>query len=208
MGKMRKSGVNGIPIQVHIGNWFGAATMAAAGAVTGGVTHVEVEPGFLGSEQPVSLPAIEQLVPVLEFMYGISTGIKVEKLFDYVSFVAKRAKIPRNPVEPIVGQDIWTHERPNMVVSVLKGSDKYIRNPAMQPEAVGRKHSVAWSRKTVGSDQPIRTKLQGMKLKGSEKQVKEIMSIVRRRVAALNNYPWWLSESEVEKICRDVVKAR
>ena len=93
------------PIETHFHSDYdmGVASTIAALKVGSPVAHVSV--GGIG-ERTGNVP-LESLVVALEALYGVNTGIKLDKLLELSRLVQKLTNVPVAPTKPITGDKIW-----------------------------------------------------------------------------------------------------
>jgi isopropylmalate/homocitrate/citramalate synthase len=77
-------------------------------------------------------------------------------------------------------------------------------NASVQPSVVGGSFRVVWGHHHSRS--VIRAKLEQLKLAASEDSVREIQAKIQLGLAQLKTYPQWLTEAEVDEICRGVAR--
>ena len=77
-------------------------------AVTAGAEVVDLSVNGLGNRAGIA--ALEVVVPALEILYGVSTGVKMEKLQHLSDFVEELYGIKLQQNYPIVGDNMWVHE--------------------------------------------------------------------------------------------------
>jgi isopropylmalate/homocitrate/citramalate synthase len=134
----------GLPIEVHFHDDFGLATANALSAVQAGAGSVSSSIAGVG-ERAGNVPT-EEIVAVLEFLLGVSTGVEVELLGPSFIRAADLMGVRLQDNRAIIGRNSFRH------VSGISISG-LIRSPlAAQPieaEAVGR-HSEVVLGKTSG----------------------------------------------------------
>lgn len=198
---IRKNMIRPVPIVMHLHNMFGLGTAAALAAVTAGATHVDVAANGLPSN--CSLASLEETVLALEMFLGLDTGIDLTKLYDYCKFVERKSGIKDSAYKPLVGDHIFLFEADNDVAEHFR-SGKVENLKPFAPEIIGRKSKVVWDVNTLQGDS-VRAKLESMGLDYTEDQVSIILSEIERQLDSIKEYPVWLTEIEVEKICKEVI---
>lgn len=96
------------PIEIHAHNDFGLGVANALAAVSAGaqVAHVTVN----GIGERTGNTPMEELAMALEFLYGVKTGLKLEKLRGLSKLVSSLSGVGVPPQKPVVGDDIFTIE--------------------------------------------------------------------------------------------------
>ncbi len=201
---VRKSLVRDVALIPHMHESIGQATMNAVAAVTAGARGVDT--CMNGLEYRTGLARLEEVVCALEMLYGISTGIRLEKLYEYSQLVAKKSGIGVHPMQPITGKEAHLYEFAGMVLAELRDRKEGQRKTFMPyaPEAVGNKARVVWGPNTLGEEGvPIlKEKLQMMGIAPTDQLCNKVRSRIEERLKKIRKYPVYISESEVESICR------
>lgn len=192
-----------VPIIIHLHDSFGLATAGAVAASTAGATHVDTAANGLPTNIP--LARLEETVLALELLYGIQTGIVLERLYDYCRHVAMLSGIPLGLNKPVIGDHIFTFESDNDVAEQLRESTIENLKP-FHPSVVGRTAAVVWDANTLRGD-AVRAKLVAMGYEPTTAIVDAVLSCIRDRLRTMRTFPFWLQEDEVEQICREVVAA-
>jgi isopropylmalate/homocitrate/citramalate synthase len=96
------------PLEAHFHNDFGLANANSLAAVEEGATVVHST--VLGMGPRAGQTSTEQIALALELLYGIETGIKLDRLYDLGNFMAEIAPhtIPSN--QPVVGKWVYKLE--------------------------------------------------------------------------------------------------
>ena len=96
------------PIEIHAHNDFGLGVANAVAAITAGaeVAHVTVN----GIGERTGNTPLEELAMALELLYGVKTGVKLERLRGLSKLVRSLSGVEVPPQKPVVGDDIFTVE--------------------------------------------------------------------------------------------------
>lgn len=186
-----------IPLIVHIHDDYGLATAACVAAVTAGA---QPEASWNGISYRAGFAALEEVVLVLEILYGISTGIKLEKLYDMSKLVEEKTELKCQPHKAVTGEQAFCRGGWG-VEEFLRGS---LDLTSYNPEIVGQKEKVVWEKVTL-STRAVDAKLDNMGLKYNQEDVSKISNIIQKRLDKIKKYPYLLTDSEVEEICRKVI---
>jgi len=122
-----------IPFGVHCHNDFGLATANTAAAVVAGAEYPTLAVNSLGDGSGNA--SMEEVVMILEKLYGIDTGMDTTGLYSLSKLVEGRSGIYLSPQKPISGLNSYRHESEVHVSGVLKNPEVY---EPIQPEEVGR----------------------------------------------------------------------
>ena len=116
-------------VQHH--NDLGVATANAIAAVEAGANWIDCSVNGIGDRG--GCVALEEAAPLFE-MYGIETGIKLDKLYELCLFVKKVYGIELPPWKPIVGEN-WNKEEGAGHLEGATGAEATI---GINPRVVGR----------------------------------------------------------------------
>jgi len=136
-GVFEKLRVLEMPLSVHCHNDFGLATINSIEALKSGATEVHTTVNSLGER--CGNASFEEVVMVLEELYGLRTKVKVEKLYELSTKVSRLTGIPIPPNKPVVGKNAFTHESGIHVDGLLKDPRTYEPYP---PEKIGRERTI------------------------------------------------------------------
>ena len=130
-----------LPIEFHGHDDLGLATANTLAALRAGATHASVT--ILGLGERAGNAALEQIAVAVGRL-GIGTcgvdPLALRKLAE-IAAAATRREIPS--AQPIVGEDIFTHESGIHVAGLLKSRTAY---EALSPESLGRRHRIVLGR--------------------------------------------------------------
>jgi len=195
------------PILVHCHNTFGMATANALAAVEEGVEWVDCGVNGYGTVAP-----LEEVVCALEMLYGIGTGIKLEKLYEASKTFEKitGAKFPK----PIVGEEYFVAKRGKEVTTILRTRGAWPDSAGatfvgsiFDPRVVGRRYGISWehgagfSTLEEGPD-ALRLKLDQLMLKYSDENFQEL----RERVSRVIKWRKCVTDAELERLCRQILE--
>lgn len=194
-----------LPLTLHVHDDFGLGTATAIAAATAGA-HPDV--AVNGISYRSGFAALEEVAVSLEVLYGVRTGLRLDYLQRLSEIVAAHSGLPVPPLKPITGAQAFLRDLPAWVVPYLEGGADAFPPPAscVAPSVVGARMRAVWG--NHHSSFVLRTKLRQLGLEATEEQVAEIRRRVEAAVRARASYPRWLTEDEVEQICRAVVGAR
>jgi isopropylmalate/homocitrate/citramalate synthase len=187
-----------IPIVPHIHNIFGHASVATCAAVTGGARGVDVT--MNGMADTSGLGALEEVVMMLELLYGIDTGLNLEKLVEYSRVVERVTGIPVHPNKPIVGRHTFVGEMEPATQAILEARwhGKERLNP-FAPSMVGNQDIPVWGDNTVHGP-ATKTKLRQMGLPHDKEAVARVIERLKAEQAARTASPTYLTEAEFENL--------
>jgi isopropylmalate/homocitrate/citramalate synthase len=199
--KMREW-VPGTPIEMHCHNDHGLATAIMLSAVSAGASVVHTSINCLGER--AGNAATEEVALNLELLFGVKTGMKLDKLYPLAQMVAEMTKIPIPRNKPVIGNNAFTFES-GMVVYVverLAASERPFQT--FLPEVIGRKGWNVVVGKGTGAG-VVAKKVAKLGLTATKEQVTEITKRVKSE-ASLRK--WSISDDVLENIAKDVIGGR
>ncbi len=199
--RLRTDLVKDVPIIYHVHDDFGMATSqaiaaASAGAWIDGASHGIGERSFV---------SLEEIVVALEVLYGVSTGLRLDKLYELSKLVASVVGVPTEPHRPIIGETAFTPLFWQEYVNLSEG--KPYMSSAYDPSLVGQKTKLVWWEGML-RPKTVEAKLRQMGIKYQEKDVERALDSIRRELAKVNEFPFWLTEERVEAVLKGVFGLR
>ncbi|EQD39561.1 2-isopropylmalate synthase, partial [mine drainage metagenome] len=133
--------------------------------------------------------SFEEVVMLLESVYGISTGIRTERLFELSQLVEELSGVPVPPNKAIVGYNAFSHEAGIHTHGILAHTLTY---EPIQPERVGRHRDMILGKHTgkaalveklkerrmVASDPQLVALLERIKVDSERRTKKELRSFL------------------------------
>lgn len=186
------------PIEIHAHNDFGLGVANTISAVMAGaeVAHLTVN----GIGERTGNTSLEEAVMALEFLYGVRTHIKTEKLRSLSVLVRELSGVPVPPQKPVVGDGIFTVES-GIIAGWWRRLEKLgipLEMYPFTPEAVGHDPVKVILGKKSGRDS-ILYKAEKLGLELSDAKVDEILRKVKE-LAIEKKRP--LTEEEVSLLLR------
>jgi len=120
------------PVSMHCHNDFGMAVANTLAGIKAGASQMHVTVNGLGER--AGNASLEQAVTALETMYGVKTGIKLNKLKETSKLVERASMIRLTPNYPIVGDNAFAHEAGIHQHGVMANRATY---EIMTPESIG-----------------------------------------------------------------------
>lgn len=159
---------------VHCHNDFGLATANTLVAVEAGAAYVTATVNGIGER--AGNASLEETVLALERLYGVQTGVQMERLMELSELVQRASGIPVSPNKPIVGYNAFRHESGIHVQAMLEATATYEVIPpklvCREREYVLGKHSgrahIEWMLQNAGFDltpaemEVLRTQVQAL----------------------------------------------
>ncbi len=185
-----------LPVFVHCHNDFGLATANSLAGLEAGADGADVVVNGLGDRGGNA--ALEEVVLALEILYGVRTGIKLEKLAELSRLVEKTTGIRKCPVKPVVGDFTFLHSPVMHIRNAASGN--YQGFEPFEPELVGSQRRYAFTLDVDYQDalEPFYKKI-GLTPKNSQKI--SIVNELRKK-----SKPVGLSEKQVLEIIRKIAR--
>ncbi|HEX2826483.1 MAG TPA: hypothetical protein VHP37_09075 [Burkholderiales bacterium] len=192
-------------VQHH--NDMGIATANAIAAAEAGANWIDAS--VIGIGDRGGCVALEEAAALFE-MYGVDTGMKLDKLYDLCCYVRDAYGIQLPPWKPIVGSN-WNKEEG---AGHLEGSDNAEATIGIAPRVVGReletviggKILFGRERSSAHTDDPVllRNLMRDWNFSPTEEQFQTVL--FRARAAVATNYGrHYLTFEEFKSICEGVM---
>ena len=168
-------------ILVHCHNTFGLATANVLAAVEAGAEWADLSVNGYGPEAGAA--PLEEVVCALEMLYGVDTGIKLEKLYEASKVFEKITRVKCQPQKPIAGENVFLSKSGSAAAKILKSKGEWDPEvfpwEAFNPKLVGQSRSIVWESraKTMEDSEALLLRLEGLGLKYSDE---EFMKLKRK----------------------------
>lgn len=133
---------DGIEIGLHCHNDLGLALANTLAGIKAGASIVDTSVNGLGDKAGIT--ALEEIVVVLEVIYGIPTGIHVKQLQALSDFVAEVYSVERAVHKPIVGKNVDIHEIDSHIAAMLR--EGWYTWEVLNPEMFGRTRKLQFAK--------------------------------------------------------------
>ena len=183
-------------IDVHCHNDFGLAVANTIAAVEAGASQVQVTVNGLGER--AGNADLAQTVMIMESMYRIRTGIKKESLVETSRLVSRFSGIGIPPIQPVVGENVFSHESGIHSHGVIKNSATF-EPGIMTPEMVGHRRRLTLG-KHVGRH-AIRQMLSDVRIEPTDPQ----LDAITEKIKAIANRGKRITDADLYEIAESVV---
>lgn len=197
-----------VKIAVHCHNDYGLANINTIAAVTAGSEVIDVSVNGLGHRAGIG--ALEGVVPQLEVLYGVDTGVKMEKLQHLSDFVEEVYGIKMQQHYPIVGDSMWVHEGDAHNAGVLRARasgepDAWAEYNIINPEVFGAKEKLQFGLITLhkGPQSCLAIKIGQMGRSATDKQFDELCA----RILEISEKKNHATEEEVERLIEEILRS-
>jgi isopropylmalate/homocitrate/citramalate synthase len=130
-----------LPIAVHCHNDFGLAVANTIAGLRAGARIADVTINGLG-DRSGNAP-LDEVVMCLHLLYGVMTGIEIERLTDLSTLLADITGIPLPEQKPIVGTQAFAHK---LDIHVQMAVREPLTFQAFVPELVGNRQRILLGR--------------------------------------------------------------
>ncbi|MGO4679424.1 hypothetical protein [Microbacterium sp. 2MCAF23] len=191
-----------VPVTMHVHDDFGlgtAAAIAAAGAGAGpdvSVNSMSYRAGFA---------AMEEVVLALEVLYGVDTGIRVDRLQSLSELVSRESGVPLPGLKPVTGR--YAHLKSTAIDAMLTlrdGPDVFPPvSGSVHPSVTGAEARWVWDGMSVRESARLLARALGTELDDAEVDaVKAALDAAAARRAAPTA---WLEANEAADIARQII---
>jgi len=199
-----------VPLMVHIHDDYGMASAATVAAALEGC-DVDTTVGGLGDKG--GFAALEEVALALKLLYGMPITLRLDRLPALARRVESETGLPVGPTKAVIGRDIFNVEHDAAVARLLRGTVTFddpgarVVSRTFDPALIGRQRTLIWGQTTLGGA-ATRTKLEQLRLPTDAATVARVNGAIRRRLSTRDRYPCWISEAEVEGLCRRLAAPR
>ncbi len=168
----------GIPIEMHAHNEFGLATTDMISAVVGGASFVHTCMNGLGNR--AGNAATEEVAMILELLFGIPSGLNLDKLYSTSKLVEKLTKVNIPPNKAIIGDNLFTYEA-GLSIFMFQKMKEHGRPTAyvpFVPEFIGRdKYNFVLGKQSGKTS--VNLKLKEIGITVTEEELKKVVIMVK-----------------------------
>lgn len=172
MVRHMKSILGPIPVEVHCHDEFGMAMGTTVAAVEAGADVVSTTINGVGSR--AGNCATEEIALALQVLYGVNTGVDLNKLKETCELVSRLSGVPIHNHKSIAGRNIFAIEAGMTVAGVLKN---HWTVESYEPSLVGQRRSIVLGKKSGKAS--VEHKLQEMNREYTAEQVQELLLMVK-----------------------------
>lgn len=189
-----------VRVAMHCHNDFGLAMANTLAGLREGASVVDVVVNGLGDKAGIT--ALEELACILEVLYGVATGLRLEQLYSLSKVVEETFGVRLAVNKPVVGQNIVRHEIDSHIAAILRGL--WWSWETFQPGFFGRERELRWGLGKLrrGRSGALAAKLEAMGVQATDEQWDRIVHELDRRIAASS----YLIEAEVEAVIASVIR--
>lgn len=191
------------PLVVHTHNSWGLASACTIAAILGGADGIDLVVNGLGTKGGHT-PMAETVV-ALEGLYGVRTGVKLDRLTALSELVAERTGVPIPRVMPAVGRDFFLAEQAALVLQAYKERDAGAEyDVPWAPSLVGQQRRIVWGRNTLKSP-VLAYMLRKLGVEPTPERIEGARDVLTSALAGASAYPIWLEEEDVTALLHSSV---
>ena len=202
--RFRREIGDAVPITMHMHDEFGLATAGAIAAATRGASP---DVSLNGMSYRAGFAPLEEVVLALEVLYGIDTGIRLDRIGEASRVVAKQSGIALPPLKPIVGEYAFLKHMPgDVVAAITKGPNAFPPiSHGLVPARAGLEQKWVWGGMNSANMAVALAASFGIELSDEESEI--VRSVLNAEVALRTRYPQWLDATEAGALLQETVAA-
>ncbi|BDZ51341.1 hypothetical protein GCM10025867_35820 [Frondihabitans sucicola] len=182
-----------VPITMHMHDEFGLATAGAVAAATVGASP---DVSMNGVSYRSGFAPLEEVVLALETLYGVDTGIELNRIESVSRLVARETGIPVPPLKPLTGGYAFLKHMPGDAAAAIPG-DQSVFPPVshgLVPSRMGQEMTWVWG--GLSSDGMTRALGHRAGEELSPAEVSAVRRVLDAEVGAIDRYPRWLAPDD------------
>lgn len=205
--KFRSAMPEGTVISMHAHDEFGLATATTLAAVAEGAMP---DVSMNGMSYRCGFAALEQVVLALETLYGTDTGLHLDRIAHVSDVVARESGLPVPQLRPITGSYANLKHMPGDAEATIRaGHDASTAFPPIShglvPARIGSEVTWVWGTASSIGETDALAESEGLTLTVDERTV--VRDELDAAVAALSEYPRWLTPQEARSILRRTLQS-
>ncbi|MDI9644130.1 MAG: homocitrate synthase [Candidatus Verstraetearchaeota archaeon] len=165
--------LSGAELDAHCHNDLGFAVASAIAAVEGGATAVHTTVNGIGERAGIT--PMEPFAVAMKVLYNVDT-VDLTKLPELSLLVEKHSGVPISPIQPIVGENVFSHKGGVHAAAVIFDPQTY---EAFPPTIVGRQREIVISKYAGKVALEDRLKRLGVAL--TEEELMKVLSAIKER---------------------------
>jgi hypothetical protein len=187
---------------MHTHDDFGMATAGTIAAVIAGASP---DVALNGVSYRSGFAALEEVVLALDVLYGVDTGIRLERIQWAAERLAAIMGLPIPPLKPVIGSHQYLREAPDEIAKIIAGtSDAEFSalGSSVAPSLTGAGFHWVWA--SQRSNAIIRSVADNLGIALDGEQVEAVHRRLEESISRSAAYPKWATPDEVEAAIRAV----
>ncbi len=188
-----------VKLEVHCHDDFGLSLANSLEGVRAGADVVDCV--LNGYSHRSGNCALEQVVPALEVLYGVKTGVDLSQLTSLCRLAADVFGVPIPAQRPHIGAAAYAYS--GVHISALLQEGWFVWE-TIKAETIGQERHVVWSPTSLdrhGMSGPVALKIRRMGLSFNEAQLQEVFAAARAVMAGKN----FATDEELEAVIFQVL---
>ncbi|MCE4027623.1 hypothetical protein LXM50_16725 [Microbacterium sp. Au-Mic1] len=192
-----------VPLTMHVHDDFGLGTAAAiAAAAAGAGPDVSVN----GVSYRCGFPPLEEVATSLEVLYGVDTGIRLDRLQALSDLVYEEIGIPNPALKPVTGRYAFLKSTTADVLSSLRDGVRTFPpiSGCVHADVVGADIRWVWDR--LSTRAMVRQLAANLGLEVDDDAVETAYRALNDAIDEIVEYPRWLTPEQAEAVLREAVR--
>ncbi len=181
-------------VAIHLHNDFGLALPNALAGVSAGANAVAVTVGGIGER--AGNVSLEQFVIAMKVLYNYDLKIDTTGFKELAELVHKAANLKIAPHQPIIGDNVFSHESGMHIAAILNQPFTY---ECIPPDLVGQSRRLLMGKHTGSTF--IKKRLEERKIKATPKEIE----IILQEIKVLGEFKGKVTEEEFWNIVDMVI---
>ena len=186
-----------LPLAIHCHDDFGLATANTISGIKAGAS--EFHGTINGIGERAGNAAIEEVVIALEYLYGVKTGIRKERIYNTSKLVERLTRVVVPPNKPVVGENAFTHESGIHTSALFRDSTAY---EPISPEVVGRRRVIVLGKHAGRAS--VEAIMNELGYRATPEQMKEILA----RIKEIGDKGKRVTDADVRTIIETVLQIK
>jgi len=190
-----------VPMTMHHHDDFGMATAGTVAAVTAGASP---DVALNGVSYRSGFAALEEVVLALDVLYGLDTGIRLDRLQWAADELARIMDLPIPPLKPVVGAHQFLRDGPSEIAHMLQTEPGPLppTGCSINPALIGARMQWVWGKQS--SELIVREVAAWLGVALSDAEVRRVRADLDRQRDEVAAFPRWLCS---EAVCAAVKAA-
>ncbi|WES63110.1 2-oxo-4-hydroxy-4-carboxy-5-ureidoimidazoline decarboxylase [Microbacter sp. GSS18] len=189
--------VGDVDVTMHVHDEFGLATAAALAAASEGASP---DVSMNGMSYRAGFAPLEEVVLALEVLYGVDTGIALEKIAHVSRVVAAESGLPIPQLKPLTGSFAHLKHMPGDAASAIQSGDSAFPpiSHGIVPSRMGAHVEWVWGASSSLAQTRALASDAGMDLTLAE--TRAARAALDAAVAGIPRYPRWLRPEDARAV--------
>lgn len=193
------------PMTMHTHDDFGMATAGTIAAVLAGASP---DVALNGVSYRSGFAALEEVVLALDVLYGVDTGIRLDRIQWAADRLAEIMGFPIPPLKPVIGSHQFLREGLGEITKIEAGTsdaDFAALGSSVAPSLTGARFHWVWA--SHHSDKMVQSIAETLGITLSDAQAADVHQRIEAQIATQTAYPKWATPEQVAATIRQVAGA-